>query len=52
MPLQTTPKPDKIIRVMMDWKGLDEPIKVKKQELVTPVRDGYTVVEWGVSIIK
>ena len=52
MPLQVTPKPDSIIRVMMDWKGLEEPIKVQEQELETPSREGYTVVEWGGTKIK
>lgn len=52
MPLQITPKPDNLIRVMMDWKGLDEPIKVQEQEIETPSRNGYTVVEWGGSKIE
>ena len=47
MPLEVTPKPDNVIRVMMDWKALDEKIEVEEQELTNPSREGYTVVEWG-----
>jgi hypothetical protein len=45
MPLNITPKPDTVIRVMMDWKVIDEPIDIPEQELVTPERNGFTVVE-------
>ncbi len=47
MPLEITPKPDSIIRVMMTYNGLDRPIDVEEQKLTTPERKGYTVVEWG-----
>lgn len=47
MELYITPKPDSLIRVRMDYKALDKKIKVKEQELTTPERTGYTVVEWG-----
>ncbi len=52
MPLDINPQPDNIIRVMMEWKALDNPIKVKEQVLNSPVRTGYTVVEWGGTILK
>lgn len=52
MPLNVEPSPDTIIRVLMTFKGLDEQIDVSEQELVTPIRNGYTVVEWGATIIK
>ena len=52
MPLEITPKPDTIIRVVMEYKGLKEPIDVKEQQLQTPERTGYTVVEWGGIKIK
>lgn len=51
MPLNVEPSPDTIIRVLMTFKGLNEKIDVSEQELVTPVRNGYTVVEWGATII-
>jgi hypothetical protein len=47
MPLSIVPKPDNLIRVVMDFKGLSKDIEVKEQKLVSPSRDGYTVVEWG-----
>ena len=46
MPLNITPKPDTIIRVMMDWKAIDEPIEIPEQQLETPERSWFTVVEW------
>lgn len=47
MPLDVNPKPQTVIRVLMVYKGLDKPINVQPQELVTPNRIGYTVAEWG-----
>ena len=47
MPLKVTPKPDTVIRILMEYKALDKPIKVKKQQLKTPQRKGFTLVEWG-----
>lgn len=46
MPLNITPKPDTVIRVMMDWKTIDEPIDIPEQQLITPERTWFTVVEW------
>ena len=48
MPLVIKPFPKTIIRVMMEYANLQKPIKVTEQVLPeTPVRDGFTVVEWG-----
>ncbi len=47
MPLEINPNPDTIIRVLMLFKGLDNPINVKEQQLITPERKGFVVVEWG-----
>lgn len=48
MPLEITPAPKTLIRVMMEYENLDSPIKVVKQKLPkTPQRTGFTVVEWG-----
>ena len=52
MPLGIEPKPDTVIRVLMDWKALDEKIEVKEQKLEKTEREGYTVVEWGGSELK
>ena len=47
MPLEISPTPDTIIRVLMEFKGLDERVEVKEQKLETPKREGFVVVEWG-----
>ena len=47
MPLEIDPEPDTIIRVLMTYKGLDEPIEVEEQILETPERTGFVAVEWG-----
>lgn len=52
MGLSIEPKPDSIIRVLMTFKGLDEKINVKEQELTPVERKGYSVVEWGGTIIE
>lgn len=52
MPLEINPKPDTIIRVLMTFKRLDNPIDVKEQRLVTQARNGFAVVEWGGTEIK
>lgn len=46
-PLNIKPKPDTVIRVLMDFKPLNEYIEVKGYEIETPNRQGFTVVEWG-----
>lgn len=45
--LEIIPKPDSIQRVFMVWKGLDKEIAVKKQEIKSFERKGFSVVEWG-----
>lgn len=52
MPLSLSKEADTIIRILMDYKPLNNKIKVKEQQLTTPKRQGFTVVEWGGSIIK
>lgn len=47
MPLEIEPKPDTVIRVMMEFKGSNKYIELKAQELVTPERNGFVVIEWG-----
>ncbi|MDD5055090.1 MAG: hypothetical protein PHZ00_02365 [Candidatus Peribacteraceae bacterium] len=46
-PLTIDPKPDSVIRVFMDYQGLDEPLQVKPQQFSPPARTGFTVIEWG-----
>ena len=52
MPLYISKTPDTLIRVMMEWKGLDEYKEVKEQKLEKAERKGFTVVEWGGTEIK
>lgn len=52
MPLEITPNPDTIIRVLMDYKPLDKPINITEQKLTKTSRIGFSVVEWGGSLIK
>ena len=52
MPLEISKQPDSLIRVLMIFKGLDEPITVQEQKLETPERTGFVAVEWGGTEIK
>lgn len=46
-PLNITPKPDTVIRVLMDFLPLEKSIAVEEFNIRTPERKGFTVVEWG-----
>ena len=46
-PLAISPKPDSIIRILMDYEPLNAPKKVEPLKITTPQRNGFTVVEWG-----
>lgn len=46
-PLDVTPKPDTVIRVLMDFSPLEKPISVEGFSIRTPKREGFTLVEWG-----
>ena len=52
MPIEISPKPDTLIRVLMQYKGLDELIEVKEQKLKYSERKGYVAIEWGGTEIK
>lgn len=52
MPLEFSVQPDSIIRVLMQFKAIDEYIEIPEQKLETPKREGFVVVEWGGSEIK
>lgn len=47
MGLDITPKPDTVIKILMCFKSLNKKIEVKEQEITTPTRKGFTVIEWG-----
>ncbi|MDD5109956.1 MAG: hypothetical protein PHI63_01920 [Patescibacteria group bacterium] len=46
-PLNVTPQPDTIIRILMDYEGLSAPQPSNPPRIITPQRRGFTVVEWG-----
>lgn len=46
-PLRVSGQPDTIIRILMDFEELDAPIASRPILFRTPVREGFTVVEWG-----
>ncbi len=46
-PLTISPKPDSVIRILMDFTPLQVPISVEGYDIKTPMRKGFTVVEWG-----
>ncbi len=46
-PLIVNPKPTTMIRVFLDFIGLDKPIDLPAQKLSAPSRNGFTLVEWG-----
>ncbi len=50
--LDISPKPDTLIRVFMACRPLNEPVEIESQELSSPIRKGFTAVEWGGTIIK
>jgi hypothetical protein len=52
MPLDVNPVPDTVIRVLMITKPLDKYVEVNEQQLEKVERNGYTLVEWGGTIIK
>lgn len=45
--LEVTPTPDTTIRVMMAYYPASEAVEIAPQHFETPVREGFTVVEWG-----
>ncbi len=52
MPLTISPTPDTTIRVLMEYKGLKNPIEVEEQKLEKQERKGFIAVEWGGTEIK
>lgn len=50
--LTTIPKLDTMIRVFMTFKASDKEVKTNEPAITTPLRQGFTVVEWGGSEIN
>lgn len=47
IPIEINPAPQTTIRVMMFFKGLENPIEIKEQTIAQQNRNGFTVIEWG-----
>ncbi|MFH0927975.1 MAG: hypothetical protein V1821_00710 [bacterium] len=47
VPLNVSPRPQTQIRILMDWKKLGAPVSIPEPNIVTPKREGFTLVEWG-----
>ena len=45
--LEVTPKPDTILRVFMTYQASEVYVDIEPEEIITPERTGFTVVEWG-----
>ncbi|EAY18672.1 Ubiquitin family protein [Trichomonas vaginalis G3] len=50
-PMNVEPKPDNINRVFFAALPLNNPCDIEPQELPTFKRDGFTVIEWGGTIV-
>ncbi len=48
--LTIDPKPDTLIRVFLDFEGLQAPRVLRPQRLSAPERRGFVAVEWGGSL--
>ncbi|MGB4609237.1 MAG: hypothetical protein WBH77_01275 [Saccharofermentanales bacterium] len=49
--LEISPEPDSILRVFMAYKPLNQAISVEEQFLEPFERKGFTVVEWGGTVV-
>lgn len=47
VPLDISPAPDSLLRVMMYYRPARGSMKIEPQKFTTPEREGFTVVEWG-----
>lgn len=47
MRLNISPKPDTIIRLIFNFRPLKKSIQIPEPIIITPQREGFTVVEWG-----
>jgi hypothetical protein len=52
MDLIITPEPETEIRLNFIFKPLKKNYSIKNPEIITPERNGFTVVEWGGILIK
>jgi hypothetical protein len=45
--LDVTPNPDTSIRFSLFFEMLDQPKQVAEPQIITPKRNGFTLVDWG-----
>lgn len=50
--LTVNPKPDSMLRIFMVYQPLDEFVLLEEQELTKFSRTGFSLIEWGGSIIE
>jgi hypothetical protein len=50
--LHITPEPDSVLRVFMAFRPIPGPIQIPPQELAPFERKGFTVVEWGGTMVR
>lgn len=50
--LNITPAPDSLCRIFMVYVPLEDAVEIEPQELETFERTGFTVVEWGGTVIN
>lgn len=50
--LEIMPEPDSVLRVFMAYSPLDEAISIEEQNLKPFKRQGFTVVEWGGTVVN
>ncbi len=50
--LEVTPQADTLIRVFMAYMASDAYTEIEPQVLTAPKRTGFTVVEWGGTVVK
>jgi hypothetical protein len=49
--LKIAPEPDSILRVFMAYKPLEEAVSIEEQALEPFQREGFTVIEWGGTVV-
>ena len=52
MPLEVTPEPDSMIRILMYYRPLNKKKEVKEQKIKQVYRKDFTLVEWGGTELK
>jgi len=52
MELIVVPNPDTKIRLNFLFKPIKESYEIENPKIVTPLREGFTLVEWGGIVLK